>query len=1082
MLSSRSRFAVLRGVARRRTSAFAALAVVAAACQAFDDEGAEPSQRTSPVVARSPMTFYVDAVRGSDVASGTQAAPSTTGGPWRTLARVTREDLQPGDTVLLAGGQTWYEPLVIDDSGTAELPIRVGRITSGSARPRIVPTVALPAWTPVAGLVGVYVTTVNGTVTQLASGGGLVEVARYPVRASSTDPVFAPSTSVRVIGTGITEDTAGIGIDGLPVGITAAELVGTSVALRDSSFTIRQFAIGSATVSGTAATVDFAVAGGYGARAGAGYYLMNRLWMLRHGRGWVQDGNRLYVRLSGDVAPPVDGSLRATMGGAIGVDARNTAHVRIEQLDVADAWVGVAMSSAEHLTLAGLSISRSADRGIAARTTRNSTIDGVTVSRTAHTGIEGSGSTGLVVANSIVQDAGTLGTPQPGDSGKGIICSNCNALSIHDNIVRRTAYSGILSSPPSPTVAAATDSVVEHNLIEDTCQVLDDCGAFYTTGRYDGSRNLTYNPTFFRNNLIIRGTGNADGRVGGGAAQGIYYDDMANGGGASGNIVYDVDSAIQLHAGFNTFFRNNVLVAPRARGLWMQENDFGDPRPCPDFRNCMHDNVVENNWFIPSRPTPSILLNSAFDGTEDFGKFRGNHYLTELTSLLSIVAQTGGSFAFAAPSWGSADGFPYGRGAALEAPTPRLHGGAPRAAIPATTDAVALHEFAADGSGVSRWPATSSLTWGAAEGRSGGGLRFAAPATGSGLLIAGNFPVSEGDRYLVSFDLRADAACERCGLGAVIRAWGTYENLTRVRALSATTEWRTVRIELPAAVAAASARLDLNVPQGVVVHVDNLRVERIAASSNRIVNGHFVDGTQSWRGWPARPFSTTPDGSGGLALRVVATDASILVSSQGLAVTQRQRYLVRFDARASAATSLNTVLREEGPSYRLLAQAMNANVGPTWQTFAFTIDTTRTVNPARLDFYVPAATTVDLDNVVLVPLSAPAPLTTRAFDVTRAAVPADPAELQVYYNPSSARRAVACPSAAMCGEFSRVYVEGANGGAVTWPLSVAPWSAVVVRRNADSDGDGVRDVDDWCERSAAGAPTDEVGCTYAQLH
>jgi hypothetical protein len=76
----------------------------------------------------SATTYYVSP-SGSDAASGSASAP------WQTVSRVNQAALQPGDTVLFEGGQTFTNAnLMPAHSGTASDPIRFGSYGSGRAR------------------------------------------------------------------------------------------------------------------------------------------------------------------------------------------------------------------------------------------------------------------------------------------------------------------------------------------------------------------------------------------------------------------------------------------------------------------------------------------------------------------------------------------------------------------------------------------------------------------------------------------------------------------------------------------------------------------------------------------------------------------------------------------------------------------------------------------------------------------------------------------------------------------------------------------------------------------------------------
>jgi hypothetical protein len=80
-------------------------------------------------VSRPPNRFYVRP-SGSDTNSGTSLDRA-----WKTIAKVNRESLVPGDSILFEGGQQFPGNLVFgsDDLGTPAKPIHVGSFGSGRA-------------------------------------------------------------------------------------------------------------------------------------------------------------------------------------------------------------------------------------------------------------------------------------------------------------------------------------------------------------------------------------------------------------------------------------------------------------------------------------------------------------------------------------------------------------------------------------------------------------------------------------------------------------------------------------------------------------------------------------------------------------------------------------------------------------------------------------------------------------------------------------------------------------------------------------------------------------------------------------
>jgi parallel beta-helix repeat protein len=70
-------------------------------------------------------TYYVDATLGSDANDGL-----TLGTPWQSLTHVSAQAFLPGDQILLKCGETWTDPLAIDDSGISGSQIVIGSYDS----------------------------------------------------------------------------------------------------------------------------------------------------------------------------------------------------------------------------------------------------------------------------------------------------------------------------------------------------------------------------------------------------------------------------------------------------------------------------------------------------------------------------------------------------------------------------------------------------------------------------------------------------------------------------------------------------------------------------------------------------------------------------------------------------------------------------------------------------------------------------------------------------------------------------------------------------------------------------------------
>ncbi len=71
-------------------------------------------------------TIYVSQSTGDDTAAGTAATA-----PWKTLAKASSVEFQPGDSILLKKGDTWNEELTPKGSGTPEKPILISSYGEG---------------------------------------------------------------------------------------------------------------------------------------------------------------------------------------------------------------------------------------------------------------------------------------------------------------------------------------------------------------------------------------------------------------------------------------------------------------------------------------------------------------------------------------------------------------------------------------------------------------------------------------------------------------------------------------------------------------------------------------------------------------------------------------------------------------------------------------------------------------------------------------------------------------------------------------------------------------------------------------
>ncbi len=103
-------------------------------------------------------TYYIDAINGNDEWSGKLDTPSgSADGPWQSLKKISSTGFQPGDAILLRCGQTWFETLKLNSSGTPSSSIIVGSYPAACQnKPAIEGSISIPAqgWSNAGG--GIY--------------------------------------------------------------------------------------------------------------------------------------------------------------------------------------------------------------------------------------------------------------------------------------------------------------------------------------------------------------------------------------------------------------------------------------------------------------------------------------------------------------------------------------------------------------------------------------------------------------------------------------------------------------------------------------------------------------------------------------------------------------------------------------------------------------------------------------------------------------------------------------------------------------------------------------------------------------
>ena len=600
-----------------------------------------------PAVNAAPgAVYYVDSTLGSDANNG--LAASTSGGavgPWRTLARIKTASLTAGDAIRLVCGSAWAETLSLPSSGTNGSPISVTSHPAGcAARPLITGATAIGAAQWVLHRGNIYKTILRGAPNQVLSSAGVMTLAHHPNRGNdSTDPNsiylrLAANSDVAMLNNRPVSNYMVTGADlALPAGSVIGS--GTQVRIRSNAWTVE-----AKTVSAVAgARLTFTTPTAYPLKAGWGYYLVGQLWMLDAPGEWYYDAitRTLYAWMPDSRAP---GATVVTSRLATGIDLESRRYITLDGLVVKAVGTGINLKNSAGMVLRNSLVEDASDYGVNAANSQGTLIEANTFARIGIDGIVGQddilpSANGMWVANNVLSDIGVVMNGQSPLSLPRRVRAAIRPgafATVTGNSITNTAYIGIWP---------LANSSVTNNSIYGACSVLDDCGAIYVSGPNNNST--------IAGNLVLRARGALPGKSPDAAytqAQGIYLDDYASGVKVLGNTVTDTDSGIQLHVASNNTVSGNKLYGNRNNQLWLQET-HNDINPLGDLSG----NTITANQIAPtSARARGIYLDTVIANTSRFGSFDQNRYLDSVFPLVAEERTPLQVTRYTLPDWRSA--------------------------------------------------------------------------------------------------------------------------------------------------------------------------------------------------------------------------------------------------------------------------------------------------------------------------------------------------------------------------------------------------------------------------------------------
>jgi parallel beta-helix repeat protein len=733
---------------------FDSLPAIARALSASSSMALEGVPVSAPVAAALPVrvggrTFHVNSVIGDDNADGLAATAGSGSGPWRTLGRLMRAQLAPGDAVTLACASQWSETLRLPANGTLSQPILVGAPVGGCATsPTINGSKALPpsAWSLHRG--NIYKAELPGSPLHLYADSAVFTAAHHPNRGDVLGEPLSPYLALAVDGDSVSRN----GRTGSEVLTTGADLklpVGakldsrTRVRVRTNNYIIDELAL--ASFSG--AQLNLAGLTEYPVRAGWGYFLMGQMWMLDSAGEWFYDSDtqQLFAWMPNSTTPS---SVVNIVVVATGIDLNSREHIVVDGVAVRGVGVGVDLRSSKGVQLRNSRIEDTAEVGVLTSGSVQAVIESNTIARTGGDAVTGWGvamgselpdGSASAVRNNFIRDSGVLlnGEQVVSLPRRSVAAVYVGANStVSGNTIVNAGYLGIFAN---------ANNTISNNFIYGACSVLDDCAGIYTAGLNNNSQ--------IHGNIVVHSRGALAGQPPSRratSAQGIYIDDDGSGVVVENNTVVDADFGVLLHNASKNTVRGNRLYGNRAGQIWMQEdanrtNQNGD----------VSDNLIVANQIAGVAPNSvGVLLTSRFANTAAFGRFNANRYFDRAASTVVASSSASMNSAQSLSQWRGSNGVgssqavdALGTGSSLRGYANYQVNG---------TNLVPNSGFQDDAPAWGSWNATAPAGQMTREACPAGScLRYVAGGS-PGVLNSPSFAVQQGRWYRLSVDVSAE--------------------------------------------------------------------------------------------------------------------------------------------------------------------------------------------------------------------------------------------------------------------------------------------------------------------------------------
>ncbi len=523
--------------------------------------------------------FYVSSSTGSDSYNSSQAKNPAT--PWKTLAKIglSWSVINPGDSILFKRGDTFSGTLKITKSGTPGHPITIGAYGSGTEKPVIDGRLLLDNWVNLGG--NIWETSNVGLTSQpsaLTINDVLEPLGRYP-------NIDAPNRGYLTISSHPTGSKTTFTDNTLPA---SPNWTGAEVVVRNAHWVLNRITAS----SHSGQTITLSSSAYYEIKNGTGYFFQNHPATLDRDGEWCYLAADKKVRIYSATDPNTK-TIKVTNIDKF-FDFSSVSDIVIDGFSmIGSKKLAINMSKTNSTTIKNCDFITSGESAVTVGYIYSTNIECDSISlinntffNTQHSCISARASRLTIKGNTITNTGIVPGMSVNGQGGVGINCVGDN-ITIERNIMENLGYAAVMFN--------GSNILIDKNVINNYCSVLDDGGAIYTQTK---STDLTvFVNRKITNNIVLNGIGAPEGdNRKDGMVEGIYLDDYTANAEVTGNSVANcASSGIFFHNAKKSSAKNNTVFSC---GIGMKLN---------------HDNIAPNSPIVDCDIQNNLLVKGSAD-------------------------------------------------------------------------------------------------------------------------------------------------------------------------------------------------------------------------------------------------------------------------------------------------------------------------------------------------------------------------------------------------------------------------------------------------------------------------------------